>query len=193
MRGFRFSTTKDAAFLAYIAKRWFDLTGKGPGRTQLQKLCYFSKAKGIPFTFEFVLYRFGPFSQEIYNSTDSLILDGVLLDQRREATWSHQYIPGDLMEEFISQNWETIVNHKADLDLVVESLEGLDPQSLELISTIHYARRGLKDYYDNEPTKDEVVELAYKAKKAKFAKKVIAEVYEILLKNGLLGWGNGLT
>lgn len=188
MEKIRFSTNKSDTFLAYIVKKWYEFTKKGVGRIQLQKLCYFSKAKGIPLSFEFKLYHYGPFSQEIYDNTDSLILDGILVDNEVKSGRS-EYIPGDSMEEFINQNSRDIEKYTSDLDFVVEQLEGLSPQRFELISTIHYSYRAKKDYYGQEPTKNEVITSSLKAKKGKYPKELIEDVYNLLQENGLLGWG----
>jgi hypothetical protein len=72
-------------------------------------------------------------------------------------------------------------------------LEGLSPRQMELISTVHYAYRALKDYHETQPTKEEVVSSASKLKGRKFRKKSLEKVYDILKEYGLLKWGNGLA
>lgn len=189
MSEFYFATNKSDVLLAYIVKKWHEISHKGLGRIQLQKICYFCKAKGVPLTFEFALYHYGPFSQEIYDSTDSLILDGVIVDACANNSCS-EYLPGNLIEDFLNQH-KIPDRHQADVDDVIGCLKNLAPSIMELISTVHYAYRAIKDYYEKEPSKEDVVESVYKAKKGKFSRDIMGEAYDALKTSGLLNWGNG--
>src|SRR5580704_10076574 len=75
-RGQIFFSDKVAdALVAYLIKSDKSVSSKTLGRTILQKLCYFAEASGVPLPFRFEIYHYGPFSQEIFDRAESLLLD----------------------------------------------------------------------------------------------------------------------
>ena len=70
-----------SAFLAAIVKSFEQKYPKEYlGRTAMQKLTYFAKAVGIPIPCSFGIYTYGPYSDKVTFSIDSLLADEVLTD-----------------------------------------------------------------------------------------------------------------
>lgn len=54
-------------------------------RTRIQKMVFLGKMKGkLPYTYEFVHYRHGPFSASLAEAVSSLVADGALQETRTE-------------------------------------------------------------------------------------------------------------
>src|SRR5437762_8697011 len=82
------------AVVAYLVKRYNELAQGTLGRTILQKLCYFAKANGVPLRFRFEIYHYGPFSQEIFEVTEDLLVDDVISDASNVPGKS-RYVPAE--------------------------------------------------------------------------------------------------
>src|SRR5713101_10126389 len=95
------------ALLAYLRKSYKDVSGRTLGRTILQKLCYFAKASGVPLPFRFEIYHYGPFSQEIFDRTEELLLNGVIEDRSGDPGQSN-YVPGPNLDLFLNRFAEAI-------------------------------------------------------------------------------------
>src|SRR4029077_87352 len=107
------------------------------GRTILQKLCYFAKASGVPLPFRFEIYHYGPFSQEIFDRTEDLLLDKVVEDRSGDPGQSI-YVPGPNLNPFLDQFRDIIMKHEGTLKRIAAMFSQLDPAQMELVSTIHY-------------------------------------------------------
>jgi len=64
----------DLPVVVYITQRLSKIRGK----KALQKIVYFVKEFGVPMTYSFRWWFFGPFSKELYDDLDFLIADNVL-------------------------------------------------------------------------------------------------------------------
>ena len=75
--------TQDHSLLAMVvqeARRAAETWGGFVGRTAVQKMMYFLKATGVPMTYRFDIYHYGPFCEEILRDVEWLIADGVITD-----------------------------------------------------------------------------------------------------------------
>ena len=79
---FSLELNEDQAILAEVVKRC-EALGHNPGRTALQKIAYFLKRQGIPMSYGFELYHYGPFCQEILWDAEMLTSLGVIVDTKR--------------------------------------------------------------------------------------------------------------
>src|SRR5713226_8941890 len=89
-----FSNTPDHGLVAFLVEKYHGMQDSPRlGRTILQKLCYLSKARGVPFLLHFDMHHYGPFSAELFSITEDLLADGVISDQSPDKSAS-QYTPG---------------------------------------------------------------------------------------------------
>src|SRR2546427_2089202 len=89
------------ALVACLIRKYKNVSSRTLGRTILQKLCYFAKASGVPLPFRFEIYHYGPFSQEIFDRTENLLLDGVIEDKSSDAGQSN-YVLGPNVDLFLN-------------------------------------------------------------------------------------------
>src|SRR5437899_967966 len=105
---FIFSGSECAAYIAAIV-RSFQEHHKNHylGRTALQKLAYFCKALGLPIPCRFEIYTYGPYSETITFTVESLVADDVLSDASRDQKYSN-YRLGWQADEFLEEHEDTI-------------------------------------------------------------------------------------
>jgi len=179
-----FSGRSDA-LVAYLIDAYTNVSQRNPGRTILQKLCYFAKASGVPLPFRFEIYHYGPFSQEIFDATERLLLDSAIEDASEDAGQSN-YIPGPNLKLLLDRFSAEINQHKRHLRLVAEMFSPLNASQMELISTIHYLYKSHREWFDRAPKKHAVVASVLEVKGRKFSKEIVEEVYDLLRKAALL-------
>jgi hypothetical protein len=173
------------ACVAYLVKRYNEAGEKNLGRTILQKLCYFSKANGVPLPFRFEMHHYGTFCQEIFDVTDNLLVDDVIQDQAPGQGWS-TYVPGPSCDVLLAMAEKELQKHRVRLDRVVQTFSLLDPPQMELVSTIHYVHSSYREWHGERPPKNEVVRAVLEIKQGKFPEDSVSRVYDILMAAGLL-------
>jgi uncharacterized protein YwgA len=173
--------------VAYLVKRYNEVSRHDLGRIILQKLCYFSEANGIPLPFRFEIYHYGPFCEEIYDVTDNLLVDDVIKDEANGDAKS-KYIPGPNFDALLAgaEDNRLFQKYRRALEDVVETFSELDPTQMEMISTIHYAHSSYSEWNGKPPSKEQVVRTVLEIKKEKFPEQSIGRVYDILRDAGLL-------
>jgi len=178
----------DDAIIAYIVKKWNEVNlDIKPGRTIIQKVVYFLKAKGLPISYSFEIYRYGPYSQELYYRMDDLIVDNIIKDVSDRKDRS-EYIPGDEIDNLINTFKPKIEPLTKDIDLIVQVFNNMGPGLLELLSTIHYLQTSFTKHYKESPSKETVVNKVLELKKSKFDKEIIEKVYDKMEEAGLFNW-----
>jgi uncharacterized protein YwgA len=76
-----FSNNLCAAFLIEIVRSFERSHGSHYlGRTAMQKLAYFSQALGVPIPCSFEIYNFGPYSDAVTFTIESMIADDLIQD-----------------------------------------------------------------------------------------------------------------
>jgi len=89
-----YSNDTCSAFLAAIVRSFEENHPGGHlGRTAVQKLAYFAKALGVPIPCSFDIYTYGPYSDAVTFSMDSLMADDVVIDRSSKPEYSN-YRPG---------------------------------------------------------------------------------------------------
>lgn len=180
-----FADEASDALLAYLIKSYTEKSNEILGRTILQKLCYFAKASGVPFPFRFEIYHYGPFSQEIFNSTENLLLDGVIEDHSSDRGKSN-FVPGPNFDAFLDRSTETVRQYDGKLQRVATMFSHLDPSQMELVSTIHYIHSSYSEWFKKAPPKESVVGSVFELKGHKFIRQAVEKAYDILTEAGLL-------
>lgn len=130
--------------LAMLAQ-WAESTQSGRihGRKRLQKVIYFLQQAGCPIDSEYSLHHYGPYSREIAQTTDVMVAERLLIEERED---SGQFVyklgteTGRMIEQTRASQPEEVRALEAFKDKAIELL-GLDIWQLELGSTILYFKK----------------------------------------------------
>jgi len=185
MKQFFFSQTPDHAIVAYLVKRYFEVAGKPLGRTILQKLCYLSKANGVPVSLHFEIHHYGPFSVDLFRVTDALLVDSVIQDQNPEPSQS-SYVSGPTCDAVLRRQRSVIRKQKKVLDQIVGLFQGMSPTQMELITTTHYISCSGRSF--GKVKKENIIDTVFRIKGGKFTRPQIKTTFEVLESAGLLTW-----
>lgn len=182
--------TWEHALLAAVvqeARRAADQKGGFVGRTALQKLMYFLKRSGVPMSYRFDIYHYGPFCHEILRDAEWLQADKVIVDRTPEAEKYSNYAPGAALDELISAHEEEINRHRKVIRTVVGALVPMRPERLELIATLDYLYRSYAATGKSGPWKDTVVARFLEIKGSRFSSQDVMAAYGSLRAAGLIG------
>lgn len=156
------------------------------GRTAVQKLVYFAKALGVPIPCSFEIYTYGPYSDTVTLSVDSMLADDVLKDISNDPPTYSNYRLGDNADEILKAYRPLIEPHRGQIDAIVQSLGSFKPQELELIATLHFIHHRLKQIWRSDPSRDQVRQEFYRVKKDKFTREEIDSWYDALKSANLI-------
>jgi uncharacterized protein YwgA len=177
-----FSNSKGHALLAYIIKCHHDLENSETyiGRTHIQKIPYVLKALGVPVSFSYQLYLYGPYSQDITFALDDLLADDVIDDVSDYKERYSSFVVGESADELIEKFKEYLEPHKDTIEKVVEIFSKFSPEQLELFTTLHYIYLEEKASSDTLPSKNDFIETFKKVKGDKFSEKEIEEMLDVM-------------
>jgi hypothetical protein len=150
------------------------------GRTAIQKLVYFARALGVPIPCSFEIYTYGPYSDSVTVSVESMLADDVLKDTSSDPQKYSNYRLGDNADEILNAYRSTIGPYQQMIDAVVQSLGEFKPADLELVATLHFVHQRLKQILRKDPSKEQVVEEFRRVKKDKFGTTEIDGFYNAL-------------
>jgi uncharacterized protein YwgA len=176
-----YSNNLCCAFLTEIV-RAYELKVGGQhylGRTAMQKLSYFAKVLGVPIPCSFELYTYGPYSETVTVSVESLLADDVLKDTSRTGKYS-DYRLGDNSSEILDSFREDLHPFKDRIETLVSVLGKFTPDQLELVATVHYVHQRLKRIDGSEPSEGAVIREFKRFKRDKFADDDIKGWYKAL-------------
>jgi uncharacterized protein YwgA len=181
-----YSNDTCSAFLAAIVRSFEENYPRGYlGRTAIQKLAYFAKAIGVPIPCSFDIYTYGPYSDTVTFSMESLMADDVVVDRSSKPDYS-SYRLGENAAELLHAFDGEIGPHTSAIDQVVRALGGFKPQALELIATLHFIAKRQRQIRRKEPSKPEVINEFKTIKSDKFGHEEISAWYDALKKAGLI-------
>ena len=168
-----------SAFLTSIVKS-FELQHPDHylGRTALQKLSYFVQVLRTPIPCSFSIYTYGPYSDLITFSVESLMADDVLVDQSVSAKYSN-YKTGPNAEKLLLEFNEEIRPYDVTIARVVLTLGKFSPNHLELIATLHFISQRAKRIR-GVINKEQVIAAFKAVKKNKFSDEEINSWYDAL-------------
>lgn len=181
----------DDAIVSLIVKRWKDLSPQENkiGRTIIQKISYFLKAKGVPLSYDFEIHHYGPYSQELYFRMDDLLIDKIIIDKSKHPNRS-EYEPGSQMEQLLVK-FDTQLNpYKNEVDNIISMFNSLPPTAMELFATIHYLHNSYRNYFKKSPGKNMLIDKVKEVKMDKFPRIIIEKVYEIMVEYEMFSWHN---
>ena len=191
MERISFSNSRDHGLVAFLVKQ-YNSVDDAPvlSRITLQKLCYLAKARGVPFSLNFEIQHYGPFSTELFSITDDLIADQVISDQSQDRS-SSKYAPGPACQSLLKKQQAVLKKEQSKLNNVVAFFRGMPPNELELVTTIHYIYCSEKIL--RNPKKDSVINAVFEIKKRKYTRDIVRLRFEALDKAGLLTWSPKAT
>jgi uncharacterized protein YwgA len=111
------------------------------GETHIQKGVYFLKELvHVPFSYEFVLYRHGPFSFQLRDHLNALRGDG-MLDVVPQRPYGPMLRVTDFGREICSRFPRTMREHRQAVEFVADRIARLSVADLERLSTALFVTR----------------------------------------------------
>jgi len=150
------------------------------GRTAIQKLVYFAKTLGVPIPSSFEIYTYGPYSDSVTFSVDSMLADDVLEDISAAPQKYSNYRLGPNANEILNAYRSAIEPYKGAIDAVVKSLGNFEPEQLELVATLHFIYHKLKQILRKDPLEQQVLQEFRRVKKDKFHQEEVKNYYAAL-------------
>jgi hypothetical protein len=180
--GLVYSNNPCSAFTAAIVRSYEQHVGARHylGRTAVQKLVYFAKALGVPIPCSFEIYTYGPYSDSVTFSVDSMLADDVLKDVSNDPQTYSNYRLGDNAGQILNSYSSLIEPYQRMIDAIIQSIGSFEPHQLELVATLHFIHHRLKQIWRRDPPKDRVLEEFRRVKKGKFAEAEIGVFYDAL-------------
>lgn len=174
-----FSNDLNSAFLTEIVRAFQEHQRKHYlGRTAMQKLAYFSQALGVPIPCSFEIYNFGPYSDTITFTVESMIADEIIEDASPNSKYSNYRLkPGS--SGFDKEIVNSVAPYKQKIENVVKALGKFEPAQLELLATLHFIAKKIQSL-GGEATKEAVVTQFFRIKKDKFPKGEVSSWYDSL-------------
>ena len=183
---FSWELNEDQAILAEVVKRCEEL-GHKPGRTALQKIAYFLKRQGVPMSYGFELYHYGPFCQEILWDAEMLTSLGVIVDTKRTNGGS-RYGVGESYSTEIAKHSAFLTSNSDEIDAVVKLLAPLPADTLEVVATLDYFFRYVSARGGNGPFKADVMAKFFEAKSQYVGRELwVGKLYDRMAAIGMVG------
>lgn len=175
-----------SAYLTAIVKAFEKYHPKAYlGRTAMQKLTYFIKVLGAPIPCSFGIYTYGPYSDTVTFTVESLLADDVIVDRSQNTAKYSDYRLGHNAQELLGAFADELRPFEGKIEQTVKALGAFDPNGLELIATLHFiakrqAQTGVRS------SKDTVIAEFKEIKRDKFRDDEISNWYDALVKAGLI-------
>jgi hypothetical protein len=129
------------AVLAGLARRLHD-RGSWSGETHLQKATYLlHELVGVPFDFDFILYKHGPFSFELRDELGSMRADRLLEREVQVPPYGPRFIVTDRGRELEERFGRTMERYGSALDWVAARLGDRGVMDLERLATALWVTR----------------------------------------------------
>jgi hypothetical protein len=118
------------------------------GETSIQKATYFlERLLNVPMGFEFVLYKYGPYSFGLSEELTALRADSILAFRMRDARYGPAYVSGEMASVVVGRFPNTRERYRRQIQFVASKLGGKRVPELERLATALYVRteKGRKD------------------------------------------------
>ena len=118
------------------------------GKTALQQLVYLAQElKKIPSQYQFSLYNYGPYCNELAGDLDYLdAIGGVEVSLREGGLGGYVIKPGKIADFIQKLAQEFLAEHTHVLNSIVKEFGGYQAKELELFATIVYVYRFAKNH-----------------------------------------------
>ena len=111
------------------------------GETHLQKAAYFlQELTYVPFDFDFILYKHGPFSFKLRDQLTALRADGLLKLELADP-YGPRFKCTNRVEEYQEEHKLLIQKYRSHIKFVAEKLEGMYVNELEPLATALFVTR----------------------------------------------------
>lgn len=148
------------------------------GKIQLQKLLYFLQESGVPLSYNYEIYHYGPYCFELASNLDSLNSSGVLDVTPDKTGYGYHISKGKFIDEFYGKDPAIITKYKKEIDFVINNFYPCNASEIELKATIHFVHKLLKES-KYPSSKDDVIKKVQELK-PKFTPEYIAYCYDNL-------------
>lgn len=129
------------AILVGLARR-LEEQGSWSGETHLQKSAYLARELlDLPFGFDFILYKHGPFSFELREELDDLRADGLLDRVPQGPRYGPRLLVSTRGREFERRFQRTMQRYGQQLDWIAQRVEGRGVLDLERLATALWVTR----------------------------------------------------
>jgi uncharacterized protein YwgA len=116
--------------------------GSWCGETHVQKSVYFvQELLGIPVDFDFLFYKYGPFSFELSNELTALQGDGLLKVVIRDPQYGPSLLPTPASKPFLERFPKTRQRYSPAIQFIAERLGPNNVAELERLATALYVIR----------------------------------------------------
>jgi hypothetical protein len=147
-----------------------------PGKKALQKLVYFSQVEGLVMGFDYVLYKYGPYSYEL----DSLTKEMEYFEQIKFNCINTSY------EVIVVDDVPSLKPEEINkLEAIIERYGVFSPKDLELLSTVHFIATDMAEIYRKKDV-HEILNRVKSIKRNKFSWNEIKSAYNKLQEWGLV-------
>lgn len=177
----------DEALLATLVQEFQTNLTTYLGRTAIQKLTYFAKVLGVPFTYRFRIYYYGPYSEDLAYDADSLLVSGVLTDTSADSNRYSSFKLGRRADQVLDKYRKPVEQQRPVISRVVKTLGKLEPNDLELLSTLHFVDKSLKAGGNQNPSRADVIQAFKRVKGDKFSTDDVTSAYDAMQEVELVG------
>ena len=147
------------AILVGLARR-LDEQGSWSGETHIQKATYLaSELLGIPFDFDFILYKHGPFSFELRDELDDMRVDGLLERVPQGPRYGPRLLVTPRGKEFEERFMRVMQRYGPALDWVATQIKDRGVMELERLATAVWVTRDLGTGSPLEKRASELIKL----------------------------------
>ncbi len=131
------------AILIALARR-LEKNGSWSGETHLQKSAYLAhELLGVPFDFDFILYKHGPFSFELREELDDMRANGLLTRVPQGPRYGPRLLASERGETFEQRFPKTMDRFGASLDWIADRVGDRGVLDLERLATALWVTRKL--------------------------------------------------
>jgi hypothetical protein len=129
--------------------------GSWCGETHVQKSVYFAQELlAVPLEFDFIFYKYGPFSFELSDELTALQGDGLLRVVVRDPQYGPSLVPGPGSKAFLDRFPRTRGRYSAALRFIAERLGPNNVAELERLATALYVIRQKPDASQDEQARE---------------------------------------
>ncbi len=134
--------------------------GSWCGETHVQKAVYFlQEILGVPTAFEYILYKYGPYSFDLAEDLTALRADYLIEFDHRSPGYGPALVPTRWSSELRSRYPKTLDKYRQAIQSVAQALGSKDVKELEKLATALYVTRQLGDPSDTESRARRLCEL----------------------------------
>jgi uncharacterized protein YwgA len=131
------------AVIVGLARRLYT-NGSWTGETHIQKAAYLLHGlTGVPFQFDFILYKHGPFSFELRDELTSMRADRLIDREVQPPPYGPRILPTDRGQELEARFSKTMSRYARQLDWVASELGDRGVMDLERLATALWVTRHL--------------------------------------------------